>query len=255
MSDAHGLHGALRKTKLCRFFASGRCNHQSCNFAHSAEELRDLPNFAKTRMCPDLVAGDCSDPSCSYAHSREQLRVTGAVYKTQLCVYDQRGRCRKGSRCTHAHGQHELNTAVQISHEARPVNIPISSNRNVLPPSGALAGVPIVPGGVHTDTGSTQASLALLQAHLAGPWVQVQAAAAQYRALALAQLLDAHAKAMVKEAILATALPTVRPPPGLEAEIGQHHKATGSDTCSTRGSSPSRGFSEECMLSGPALAR
>mmetsp|Transcript_122430 Transcript_122430/g.280541 ORF Transcript_122430/g.280541 Transcript_122430/m.280541 type:complete len:253 (-) Transcript_122430:255-1013(-) len=247
MSDAQGLQGALRKTKLCRFFASGRCNHQSCNFAHSADELRDLPNFAKTRMCPDLVAGGCSDPTCSYAHSREQLRVTGAVYKTQLCVYDQRGRCRKGSRCTHAHGDHELNTAVEIAHEASPVSIPLTStHRTVLPPTGLLAGAPLVPGGVYTDVGSTQASLALLQAHLASPWVQVQAAAAQYRALALAQLLDAHAKAMVQEAFMTTASPTVRPPPGLEAEVGQHHKTTGSDTCSTRGSSPSRGCSDEC---------
>ena len=34
---------ALQKTKLCKFYAKGRCTRDECGYAHSLAELRDVP--------------------------------------------------------------------------------------------------------------------------------------------------------------------------------------------------------------------
>eukprot|EP00418_Pyrodinium_bahamense_P078526 CAMPEP_0179066692 /NCGR_PEP_ID=MMETSP0796-20121207/29105_1 /TAXON_ID=73915 /ORGANISM="Pyrodinium bahamense, Strain pbaha01" /LENGTH=88 /DNA_ID=CAMNT_0020763699 /DNA_START=69 /DNA_END=332 /DNA_ORIENTATION=+ len=71
------LARACRKTKLCKFHLKGRCNKgETCNFAHSEEEMKPLPDFYRTRLCPTLInTGVCSDlKACPFAHSRKELR-------------------------------------------------------------------------------------------------------------------------------------------------------------------------------------
>lgn len=66
-----------QKTKMCKFNAAGRCKRGAgCFFAHSGEELKDLPDLAFTRICPSVRAGrQCTDPACTYAHRRADLRA------------------------------------------------------------------------------------------------------------------------------------------------------------------------------------
>jgi len=66
----------FQKTKLCTAFFAGRCTKRGrCNFAHSEEEVRPLPNLSQTKLCPNLVCSEsCNDPGCTFAHSPEQIR-------------------------------------------------------------------------------------------------------------------------------------------------------------------------------------
>lgn len=64
------------KTKLCKFHILGVCSKgASCNFAHSADDLNELPDLSKTKVCKTLInTGRCDDPECRYAHNRDELR-------------------------------------------------------------------------------------------------------------------------------------------------------------------------------------
>eukprot|EP00434_Breviolum_minutum_P021392 symbB.v1.2.018878.t1/scaffold1500.1/size115144/2 len=71
--------GQFRKTKLCRFHETGRCRYaEKCPFAHSAEELEDLPDLRKTSICKNWQQGCClySPDRCAFAHGKEELRKT-----------------------------------------------------------------------------------------------------------------------------------------------------------------------------------
>eukprot|EP00403_Amphidinium_massartii_P015798 CAMPEP_0178423818 /NCGR_PEP_ID=MMETSP0689_2-20121128/27883_1 /TAXON_ID=160604 /ORGANISM="Amphidinium massartii, Strain CS-259" /LENGTH=218 /DNA_ID=CAMNT_0020045421 /DNA_START=93 /DNA_END=745 /DNA_ORIENTATION=+ len=71
----------MRKTQLCRFNAKGKCRYgPSCMFAHSQEELKNVPDLLKTSLCQDFAEGKCpfSSELCPYAHGREELRRTEA---------------------------------------------------------------------------------------------------------------------------------------------------------------------------------
>eukprot|EP00428_Durinskia_dybowskii_P019808 CAMPEP_0170229306 /NCGR_PEP_ID=MMETSP0116_2-20130129/14376_1 /TAXON_ID=400756 /ORGANISM="Durinskia baltica, Strain CSIRO CS-38" /LENGTH=73 /DNA_ID=CAMNT_0010480055 /DNA_START=64 /DNA_END=282 /DNA_ORIENTATION=+ len=47
---------AFEKTRLCKFFQSGKClRGPACTFAHSSEELETLPNFRKSKLCADFA--------------------------------------------------------------------------------------------------------------------------------------------------------------------------------------------------------
>lgn len=43
-----------------------------------------------------------------FAHGDSDLRVTAGIYKTQICNFYERGHCKKGDRCNHAHGDADL---------------------------------------------------------------------------------------------------------------------------------------------------
>lgn len=64
------------KTKMCTLFLNGHCKKRGkCNFAHSEEEMRPLPNLSKTKLCPKLLNSEiCVDSDCPFAHSPEELR-------------------------------------------------------------------------------------------------------------------------------------------------------------------------------------
>lgn len=69
------------KTKLCKFHILGVCDKGAgCNFAHEASQLNNLPDLAKTRVCKVLIStGRCNDPDCLYAHSKDELREMPVV--------------------------------------------------------------------------------------------------------------------------------------------------------------------------------
>jgi len=71
--------GQFRKTKLCRFHETGRCRYaEKCPFAHSPEELEDLPDLRKTSICKNWQNHCCklSADQCTFAHGKEELRKT-----------------------------------------------------------------------------------------------------------------------------------------------------------------------------------
>lgn len=67
----------FRGTRLCKFFLAGCCSRgDACNFAHSTDDLQDLPDFSKTRLCdPFMRSGVCEQGyDCKFAHSQDELR-------------------------------------------------------------------------------------------------------------------------------------------------------------------------------------
>lgn len=98
----------LTKTKMCAFFERGKCASTNCRYAHSTSELRLPPNLQKTKLCRAFLASGCTDENCYFAHGETDLRVTEGIYKTQICNFFERGYCKKGDRCNHAHGLHDL---------------------------------------------------------------------------------------------------------------------------------------------------
>jgi len=73
-ADAH----ILDKTRMCKFYAKGRCKRgQACHFAHSEGELQAKPDLYKTQLCLDFARGGTCQlgPACSYAHGPQELRA------------------------------------------------------------------------------------------------------------------------------------------------------------------------------------
>jgi hypothetical protein len=68
--------GVLHKTKMCYFFAKGKCTKGSfCNYAHSLLDQRTKPDLFRTQMCPELLAdGTCKRCDCRFAHRKSELR-------------------------------------------------------------------------------------------------------------------------------------------------------------------------------------
>ena len=66
------------KTRRCLFYEQGRCDRgDSCAFAHSDVELRDVPDLKKTKLCTVWKKGHCRAGSkCNYAHGNEDLRMS-----------------------------------------------------------------------------------------------------------------------------------------------------------------------------------
>lgn len=68
----------LSRTKMCKFFAQGRCKKGvACTYAHSREALRPAPDLSCTKLCPKRAA--CMDAHCKFAHRRAELRGTDEV--------------------------------------------------------------------------------------------------------------------------------------------------------------------------------
>lgn len=78
------LSTQMQKTKLCDFHKEGRCKYGSaCAFAHSSEELKDMPDLRKTRICRAFTQGNCSNFNCKFAHGAEELKVSELNYREQ----------------------------------------------------------------------------------------------------------------------------------------------------------------------------
>jgi len=74
--ETRGLSTLCKKTALCQFHTVGKCKRgKLCNFAHSSEELRSVPDLSLTRLCPTLLQfGWCSVTNCTYAHAKQELQ-------------------------------------------------------------------------------------------------------------------------------------------------------------------------------------
>ncbi|CAE7548332.1 Eci2 [Symbiodinium sp. CCMP2456] len=86
----------FKGTRLCKFFLAGCCSRgETCNFAHSVDDLKQFPDFSKTRLCePFMKSGTCEQGTlacqqhcsninvsssgncvnCKFAHCRDELR-------------------------------------------------------------------------------------------------------------------------------------------------------------------------------------
>uniref|UniRef100_A0A0G4I9P1 C3H1-type domain-containing protein n=1 Tax=Chromera velia CCMP2878 TaxID=1169474 RepID=A0A0G4I9P1_9ALVE len=100
---------------ICRFWLVGKCKRGSrCPFSHPKEATPFAGCLSgpvhnrrfKTSLCPMMRHGRCMREAgdCKYAHSLSELRGTPELWKTELCVFWQRGLCKAGSLCRHAHG-------------------------------------------------------------------------------------------------------------------------------------------------------
>jgi len=64
------------KTKMCKFFILNCCSRgDQCQFAHSKDQLAQLPDLFRTKLCRTLInTGVCNETDCRYAHSKDELR-------------------------------------------------------------------------------------------------------------------------------------------------------------------------------------
>mmetsp|Transcript_11414 Transcript_11414/g.30793 ORF Transcript_11414/g.30793 Transcript_11414/m.30793 type:complete len:521 (+) Transcript_11414:44-1606(+) len=79
------------KTKMCRYYLAGHCKKaESCQFAHNAGELKEIPDLQFTKMCPTLGReGACNNVACKFAHDKQQLRkVHLASKRNRACRKD-----------------------------------------------------------------------------------------------------------------------------------------------------------------------
>lgn len=70
-----------KATKLCKFFLAKKCRRgAACNFAHTEDQLREMPDYAKTRLCVQFqIRGYCeSGASCNFAHGKEEMKMATA---------------------------------------------------------------------------------------------------------------------------------------------------------------------------------
>jgi hypothetical protein len=142
------LDKQMRKTKLCHFHQIGVCKHgASCAFAHEVAELQSAPNLRKTRLCKAFAAGRCNDNQCNFAHGQEELRATPLCYKTSMCVWYAKGKCVNGNLCRFAHGRRELrgdigsstsgSSSAEDTYQQQPRQQPA---QQPLPPPGKFGG-------------------------------------------------------------------------------------------------------------------
>ena len=135
------VHKQLLKTKVCKLFREGKCNYgKNCFFAHTAEELRLLPDLRKTNICKLFLIGKCPlKENCRFAHGSKELRATEGAYKTVLCQWFKQGYCHHGIKCRFAHGRAELmeqkpqHSLIQLARGTTQSSCPSSDKFSSLP--------------------------------------------------------------------------------------------------------------------------
>eukprot|EP01069_Polyplicarium_translucidae_P004216 Polyplicarium_translucidae@DN2527_c0_g1_i2.p1 len=66
-------------------------------------------HFFKTKMCPFNGRGQCLKGSrCTYAHAQEEVQPAVNLSKTKICRAWQRSGCARGADCKYAHGVGEI---------------------------------------------------------------------------------------------------------------------------------------------------
>ncbi|KJP87273.1 hypothetical protein AK88_03070 [Plasmodium fragile] len=100
------------KTKLCPLHMENRCKEGSnCDYAHSIEDLRSIPDLKRTKLCYKLLKGEkCFNKKCNYAHNQEELKSAQNLfaYKSSMCKFVANKTCLNGSTCRFAHSIDEL---------------------------------------------------------------------------------------------------------------------------------------------------
>jgi len=118
----------FHRTKMCKFFIMGMCTRgESCQYAHSKDDLTPLPDLKCTKLCSELIqTGHCRDRSCSFAHTRQDLRISATCRNRRHALSnmkDAKGRYGAASECSTAASSFVSNR--DMSSEVIP-NIPIS---------------------------------------------------------------------------------------------------------------------------------
>ncbi|PHJ25269.1 zinc finger (ccch type) motif-containing protein [Cystoisospora suis] len=112
----------FHKTRMCPRQRNRSCPlGDSCTFAHSEEELRPPPVLDRTRLCPSVLTSGAPCPrangeQCRFAHSKAEIRHTANMFKTNMCLKWNRGKCKAGEGCNHAHGEEELRFYRLLAH-------------------------------------------------------------------------------------------------------------------------------------------
>ena len=76
----------LHRTRLCTFFARGRCNRgDMCTFAHGLVDLKPKPDLTQTKLCP--MRGRCKNQHCRFAHSWYELRYVKYKGRRKWSIY------------------------------------------------------------------------------------------------------------------------------------------------------------------------
>ncbi|GAW81670.1 hypothetical protein, conserved [Plasmodium gonderi] len=100
------------KTKLCPLHMENRCKEgNNCDYAHSIEDLRSIPDLKRTKLCYKLLKGEkCFNKKCNYAHNQEELKSAQNLfaYKSSMCKFVANKTCLNGSTCRFAHTIDEL---------------------------------------------------------------------------------------------------------------------------------------------------
>lgn len=109
------------KACWCVFHTRGRCTRgRTCSFAHTADELRQLPDLRKTKLCNVYFEGRCeNNNACCYAHGLQELKEFPG--KKGICKLYRGGKCSHGSKCKYAHSLEELQASfVHDPYQAKP---------------------------------------------------------------------------------------------------------------------------------------
>ncbi|CRG93942.1 zinc finger protein, putative [Plasmodium gallinaceum] len=100
------------KTKLCPLHMENRCKEgNNCDYAHSIEDLRSIPDLKRTKLCYKLLKGEkCFNKKCNYAHNQDELKSAQNLfaYKSSMCKFVANNTCLNGSTCRFAHSIDEL---------------------------------------------------------------------------------------------------------------------------------------------------
>ncbi|CRH00774.1 zinc finger protein, putative [Plasmodium relictum] len=100
------------KTKLCPLHMENRCKEgNNCDYAHSIEDLRSIPDLKRTKLCYKLLKGEkCFNKKCNYAHNQDELKSAQNLfaYKSSMCKFVANNACLNGSTCRFAHSIDEL---------------------------------------------------------------------------------------------------------------------------------------------------
>ncbi|CXI67501.1 zinc finger protein, putative [Plasmodium berghei] len=100
------------KTKLCPLHAENKCKEgDNCDYAHSIEDLRSIPDLKRTKLCYKLLKGEkCFNKKCNYAHNQDELKSAQNLfaYKSSMCKFIENKACLNGSTCRFAHNIDEL---------------------------------------------------------------------------------------------------------------------------------------------------
>ncbi|WBY58777.1 zinc finger protein [Plasmodium yoelii yoelii] len=100
------------KTKLCPLYAENKCKEgDNCDYAHSIEDLRSIPDLKRTKLCYKLLKGEkCFNKKCNYAHNQDELKSAQNLfaYKSSMCKFIENKACLNGSTCRFAHNIDEL---------------------------------------------------------------------------------------------------------------------------------------------------
>lgn len=150
------------KTKWCLDFKSKGCSRgEGCPYAHSNEELRDLPDLTKTKICPLVLSGKaCDNANCRFAHCDNELRMTCAFseFRTRLCKFakQQGGRgCLYGNRCPYAHNEQQLRKLTQPTRPQTEIFLLSKSKQKLLAQHLASSKANTTQNMLHADPQST----------------------------------------------------------------------------------------------------